>query len=76
MARKAFTKGLMLLALVLSGCAEWFTSTVYVPPGAAVRLREPVRGASVWVVSDSGAVVPSKMDLPSGWYVLPDDGEE
>ena len=60
----------------LGACAPGsFTRTVYVPPGKAVQLRETVEGAAVWVLDTNGEPVPGRMDLPEGWYVLPDPGE-
>ena len=58
---------------LMSGCA---TRTIYVPDGTPVRLRETVRDAKVWVLDKQGTPVPGQMDLPEGWYVLPDDGKE
>ena len=62
-----------LLPIMLStGCVR----TVYVPHGTPVRLRETVRDAKVWVKDADGRVVGGRMDLPEGWYALPDDGED
>jgi len=57
--------------LALSGC----TRTLYVPPGEPVRLRETIRAAKVWVVDANGQAIAGTMDLPEGWYCLPDPGE-
>ena len=46
--------------------------TIYVPSGEPVRLRETVRNAKVWVLDKDGQPVAGKMDLPAGWYCLPD----
>ncbi len=46
------------------------------PDGEAVRLRETVRAAKVWVLDESGKPVAGKMDLPEGWYCLPVPPEE
>lgn len=62
-----------ILVCLLSGCA---TRTIYVPDGEPVRLRETVKAAKVWVLDEKGEAVPGKMDLPEGWYVLPDPGEK
>jgi len=62
----------VVLALVLSGCGR----VVYVPWGEPVRLAETVRGVSVWSVDANGTSVLGKIDLPEGWYALPDTGEE
>jgi hypothetical protein len=58
----------LLAALFLGGCAR----TIYVPDGTPVRLRETVRGAKVWVLDAAGRPVAGRMDLPEGWYCLPD----
>ena len=64
-----------LLVLVLSGgCGG--VRTIYVPDGTPVRLREPVRGAKVWVLDSAGQPVPGRMDLPEGWYCLPAQSTE
>lgn len=54
-----------------SGCG---THVVLVPPGEPVRLRQPIRGAKVWVADKDGREVPAVVDLPAGWYCLPDPG--
>lgn len=71
---KAAGTGIVLLMLpLLAGCA---TCTVYVPDGEPVRLREPVKAAKVWVLGADGKPAPGVMDLPAGWYCLPDPGTE
>ena len=55
----------------LTGCA---TRVVVVPSGEPVRLRETVRHAKVWVADKNGQEVPGVVDLPAGWYALPDPG--
>lgn len=62
------------ILLMLNGC-RWI-QTVYVPHGQAVRLRETVKRVKVWVRTETGEIVPGKMDLPEGWYCLPKDIEE
>lgn len=70
---KAARVSVLLICLVsLSGC---FTRTIYVPDGTPVRLRETIRKAKVWVLDKDGNPVASEMDLPEGWYVLPDPGK-
>lgn len=49
--------------------------TIYVPAGEPVRLRETIKNAKVWVMDSSGELVAGKMDLPEGWYCLPDEGK-
>lgn len=58
------------LALTLQGCGP--TRVVLVPPGAPVRLAEPVK-AKVWARDASGAIVQSRnrVIIPEGWYALP-----
>jgi len=63
-----------ILLTLLNGCA--FTRTIYVPHGQAVRLRETVKGVDVWVKTKEGELVSGKVDLPEGWYALPDPGEK
>lgn len=57
-----------LILLLVSGC--FGMRTVYVPDGAAVRLRQSVK-AKVWVRSETGKALPSIMKIPEGWYALP-----
>ena len=63
---------LPIAVLLLAGCGR----TVYVPEGAPVRLRETVRDAKVWVMGKDGAPVAGEMDIPEGWYCLPDEPPE
>ena len=75
---RSMTPILMIGALALScvavgGCQP---RTIYVPSGEPVRLRETVRSAKVWVMDEGGTPAPGEMDLPEGWYVLPDPGPE
>lgn len=51
------------------------TETIFVPDGAPVRLREPIKGAAVWVQNENGAWVEGTVDLPAGWYALSDPTE-
>lgn len=44
---------------------------VYVPHGDAVKLRETIKKAKVWVKTKEGDIVPGTMDLPNGWFCLP-----
>ena len=70
---KAARIGVLALCLVsLSGC---FTRTIYVPDGTPVRLRETIRKAKVWVLDKDGNPVAGELDLPEGWYCLPDPGK-
>ena len=54
-----------------SGCG---TRVVLVPPGEPVRLRETLRAVKVWAADKTGREVEGTVDLPEGWYVLPDPG--
>lgn len=65
----AFLALIFAAALLLSGC---FTRTIYVPPGKSVRLRETIRGAKIWALDAESKPVAGTIDLPEGWYVLPD----
>lgn len=62
----------LLPFVLLTGCVR----TIYVPDGTPVRLRETVKDAKVWVKDAAGQAVEGRMDLPEGWYALPDDGDE
>ena len=62
----------LLPFVLLTGCVR----TIYVPHGTPVRLRETVKDAKVWVKDGDGQSVEGRMDLPEGWYALPDDGED
>ena len=59
------------LALMLSfnACA---TRTIYVPHGQPVRLRQTLKNVKVWVYDKAGNAVEGEIDLPEGWYCLPD----
>jgi len=61
-----------VLAVVLgaAGC----TRTIYVPHGEPVRLRETIPNAKVWVLDKNGQPIAGELDLPEGWYCLPDPG--
>ncbi|MBP7296173.1 MAG: hypothetical protein KBB56_08950 [Acidobacteria bacterium] len=62
----------LLPFVLLTGCVR----TIYVPHGTPVRLRETVKDAKVWVKDGDGQSVEGRMDLPEGWYALPDCSEE
>ena len=63
----------IFVLVCLSGCG---TRAILVPPGEPVRLRETVRAAKVWVADKDGREIPGVVDLPAGWYCLPDPGPE
>ena len=56
----------------LTGCGS---RAIYVPHGEPVRLRQTIRGAKVWVMDANGKPTAGKMDLPEGWFCLPDEDE-
>jgi len=58
----------LLISLFLASCVN---KVVYVPHGDAVKLRETIKKAKVWVKTREGEIVPGTMDLPNGWYCLP-----
>lgn len=60
----------LLSFIFFVGCAN---TIVYVPHGDAVKLRETIKDAKVWVKTKDGEIVPGTMDLPNGWYCLPLD---
>ena len=62
---------LSFLICLLMGCKSF--TTVYVPDGQAVRLREPLRNVKVWIKTADGETVPGKVNIPEGWYCLPGD---
>ena len=67
--RKTALCALLCVSACLSGCGG--TRTVYVRDGEPVRLAEPVV-ARVWVADKDGKEVLSRMEIPEGWYALPD----
>jgi hypothetical protein len=62
-----------VLPILICGCG---VRTIYVPHGTPVRLRETVKDVKVWVKDANGEPVAGKMDIPEGWYALPDDNDE
>jgi len=66
---------LLAAALVsCNGAPDAPPLTVYVPAGEPVRLRATIPAAAVWVFDAHGNPVAGVMDLPAGWYCLPDPG--
>ncbi len=61
-----------LVIAILCATAGCFTRTIYVPDGKAVRLRQTIHNARVWVKTRDGKVVKGKLDLNEGWYVVPE----
>ena len=64
---------LLLLPVLMCGCSP---RTIYVASGEPVRLRKTVKSAHVWVLDKDGKPVAGRMDLPEGWYCLPDEGAQ
>lgn len=62
---------ILMISLILSGCSTIWTRTIYVPDGKAVRMRQTVKKAKVWVKVSEGDIAPGRMDIPEGWYCLP-----
>jgi len=60
---------LLCLCLCLVGCG---TKTVYIPDGTPVKLREALEGVKVWIKDQDGNTIATVMDIPEGWYILPD----
>jgi hypothetical protein len=63
------------LAIGLSGCTM-FTRTVYVPEGKAIRLRQSVKNAKIWVKEKDGNIAEGRMNVPEGWFCLPMPSED
>ena len=59
--------------VLMGGCQP---RTIYVPHGEPVRLRQTLKSVKVWVLDADGKPVAGTMDLPEGWYCLPDPGEK
>ena len=64
---------LILLLVCASGCGR---RVVLVPPGEPVRLREKIKSAKVWARDKDNKEIPGTVDLPEGWFCLPDPGPE
>jgi hypothetical protein len=66
----------LVVLMAVASCTPSSLRTIYVPPGKSVRLRETVRSAKVWVLDAHGMPQAGVMDLPEGWYALPDPEED
>lgn len=62
-------KKLLVFVVLFAGCGR----VVYIPHGQAVQLRQEVKNCKVWVKDKDGNIIPSKMDIPEGWFCLPKD---
>ena len=65
---------LSCVAVGAAGCTQQYR-TIYIPPGEPVRLREPLKDVKIWTKDKDGNNIPGKVDIPEGWYCLPDDGK-
>lgn len=59
----------VILAFLFLSCGV--RTTVYVPEGDAVKLRQDVKGVKVWVKTKNDDIVAGKMDLHEGWFCAP-----
>jgi len=71
---------LLRTALVAAICASGFSSAcgtraIVIPPGEPVRLRQTVKRVKVWAADAKGKEIPAVVDLPEGWWALPDPGK-
>lgn len=64
--------GTLCASVFCGGCA---TRTILIPPGEPVRIRQELKAVKVWVADKDGKEVEGVVDLPIGWYVLPDPGK-
>lgn len=58
-----------VLSLSLVGCGN---RTIYIPDGQPVKLREALKSVKVWVKTKDGKIEAVEIDVPEGWYILPD----
>ena len=64
---------LILACLLLGGCTN---KIIYVADGEPVKIRETIEDAKVWTLDSSGTPVAGKMDIPAGWFALPETRED
>jgi len=62
--------GWCLALVVLSGC---YSPAVYVPCGEPVRIAKTIKKAKVEIILPGGNTAKRVMDIPAGWYALPDE---
>ncbi len=60
---------ILCASVCLSGCG---TRTVYVRGSEPVRLRQDLKRVKVWVAAKDGKEIPGVVDIPEGYYCLPD----
>ncbi len=65
---------LIIVCLLISGCGG--NRIIYVPDGEPVKIRETIKNAKVWTLDSQGKPVAGKMDIPAGWFALPDTRED
>lgn len=76
-ARHFGTRLRMALAVTICASACWLgcgcgTRTVLIPHGEPVRLRRTVKNVPIWAADKHGKEIEGTVDLPEGWYALPD----
>ena len=62
---------MLAICCLMSGCRQ---TAVYIPTGEPVRIAEDLNNVQVEVIGPDGTTL-RRMDIPAGWYALPDDGE-
>ena len=65
---------LVLACILLGGCTS--SKIIYVPDGEPVKIRETIKNAKIWTLDSQGKPVAGKMDIPAGWFALPDKRED
>lgn len=55
--------------LLTTSCS---TRTIYIPYGEPVRLGETLKNVKVWTVDKNGNPIEGRIDIPEGWFCLPD----
>lgn len=63
---------LICFSFAFVGCG---TKTVYVPDGTPVKLRETLKDVKIWVKDADGNTIATTMDIPEGWFALPDSND-
>lgn len=64
----------LTLLSAIAFCVGCGVKTIYVRSGEPVRLRQEIENCLIWVRDAEGTWVPSMLDIPEGWYALPDPG--
>lgn len=63
----------LAMMAMLAGCTT--PPAVYIPAGEPVRIAVTIKRASVEVMLPTGQTSRRTMDIPAGWYALPDPGD-